>query len=68
LFEKNLSVEIGATKSFVDFPITIYGSYRLGAVVDKELNTVVDFNHYPTGSWSSPSFDHVVKIGVTIYQ
>jgi hypothetical protein len=68
LFEKNLSVEIGATKSFIDFPITIYGSYRLGAVVDKELNTVVDFNHYPTGSWSSPSFDHVVKIGVTIYQ
>ncbi len=67
LFEKTVSLELGASKSFEQFPVTLYGSYRIGATTEKDLDTTVEFDHTPTGEWSDLTFDHVVQFGVTIY-
>lgn len=68
LFEQTVSLELGASKTFKKFPLTLYGSYRIGAETDKTLDTSEDFNHYPVGAWSDFRFDHVVQFGVSIYQ
>ncbi|MEA5032168.1 MAG: hypothetical protein VB025_08480 [Sphaerochaeta sp.] len=67
LFEKNLSIEIGASKKFEQFPFSMYGAYRFGATVDKDLNRSTEFAHYPEGSWSNPSYDHVIQLGFNLY-
>ena len=67
LFEKNLSIEIGLSKEFEAFPITMYGSYRFGSSIERGLDTATAFNHIPNTPWSSPAFDHVVQIGCMIY-
>ena len=68
LFEQTVSLELGASKTFEKLPVTLYGSYRIGAETYKALDTSEDFNHYPVGEWSDLRFDHVVQIGVSIYQ
>lgn len=67
LFEKNLSIEIGASKKFEQLPFSMYGAYRFGYTVDKQINDDVQFDHYPVGSWSDPSYDHVIQIGFNLY-
>lgn len=68
LFEQTISLELGASKKFVAFPATLYGSYRIDAVTEKALNTDSEFAHYPVGDWSNLNFSHAVQLGVTIYQ
>ena len=67
LFEKNLSIEIGASKKFEQLPFSMYGAYRFGYTVDRQINDDVQFDHYPVGSWSDPSYDHVIQIGFNLY-
>jgi len=67
LFEQTVSLELGASKTFEKLPVTLYGSYRIGAETDRALDTSEDFNHYPVGEWSDLRFDHVVQFGVSVY-
>lgn len=68
LFEKNLSVEIGVSKRFERLPLTVYGSYRFGSMVERGLSSSADgFNDIPNTSWSDASYDHVIQIGFNLY-
>ncbi len=67
LFEKNISVEIGVTKRFERLPLTVFGSYRFGSMIERELISLGDFNDVPVDPWSRPSFNHVIQIGFNLY-
>lgn len=78
LFQKTFFTKIGVSKTFSQFPLTVYGSYQLQRITSRDISNptaesgvrVEDDGRATvfTSGWNDPMYKHAFQIGVSIYR
>jgi hypothetical protein len=75
IFEKNLFVECKIVKQLNKLPLRVFGSYRFGMSVDRDVtgysigsDSKSYYNYTYAEEWNEPVYSHALQIGFSLYK